>query len=91
MVSDRIYKCYDMPAAVRREVKVRALTTALVAPVFSSSTRVVAGSPRLSPDTDGTETIFIAVPMLVMRAGMKSARWDVISMVARCGMVARTW
>jgi len=30
---------YNMPAAVRREVKVRVLTTALVALVFLSSTR----------------------------------------------------
>lgn len=51
----------------------------------SSSTRVDAGSPRVSSGEVGTETTFIAVPNGVIRAGMKSALCATVGTVSLGG------
>jgi hypothetical protein len=63
----------DAPMAVWIAVRLQALTIALTAPVSSSSTKVVAGNPRVSEEEVGTETTLRAVPNGERRAGMQRA------------------
>lgn len=66
-----------VPAAFLKAVNRLALTTAFMLPVLSSSTSVVAGSPRSlilgGAEAVGTDTTLMAVPMGNIRDGIKSA------------------
>jgi hypothetical protein len=82
----------DLPAAVRTAVNALALISALGAPVFSSRTRVDAGSPFafISEEEvgEGTATTLMEVPKGARRAGMKSAVWEAVGTERRCGMAS---
>jgi len=71
-----------IPAAVRREVRVRALTTALVAPVFSSCRRqTVTGQKRLRYPCWRCRDAHVVT--MVVREGVKHVCHEVLEVSGR--------